>query len=136
MIILSVLVSVAAYWLFCILWFSLVQKPIFGIYDRVCAQQSIRLKDVVNIYRHGNVSDRIIASYLTAIPLIIVTIACMICGWGYDIAITIYNAIIALVIGLLSVSDAALYRFWKFKIDASVFVYLKSLKGAFASVST
>lgn len=136
MIILSVLVSVAAYWLFCILWFSLVQKPIFGIYDRVCAQQSIRLKDVVNIYRYGNVSDRIIASYLTAIPLIIVTIACMICGWGYDIAITIYNAIIALVIGLLSVSDAALYRFWKFKIDASVFVYLKSLKGAFASVST
>lgn len=132
----SFVIVTIAYWLFCALWFSLVQKPIFGVYNRVCAQQSIRLKDVINIYHHGNVSDRIIASYLTAIPLIVLTISTMACGWGCNIAIIVYNVIIALAIGLLSISDTALYRFWKFKIDASVFVYLKSPKGAVASVST
>lgn len=125
-----------AYWVFCILWFSLVQKPIFGVYDRMCALQSIRVRDVLNVYFHGNISDCIIASYLSAIPLIISVVGVMTCGAGSQVAITAYNAIIAAAMGLLAISDAALYRFWKFKIDASVFVYLKSPKGAFASVST
>lgn len=125
-----------AYWIFCLLWFSLIQKPIFGIYDRVCAQNTIKLSDILKVYRYGNVSDRIIASYLTTIPMIIGMIGTMTCGVGSQIAITSYNAILALAMGLLAVSDAALYRFWKFKIDSSVFQYLKTPKGAIASVTS
>lgn len=133
---LSFLLSAAGYWLFCVAWFSIVQKPMFGLYDHCCATKPITLRDIAAIYRHGNVSDCIIASYLTAIPLLIGAIGSMTAMTGTTTAMTIYNAIISLAAGLLVTADTALYRFWKYKIDASVFVYLKSLKGATASVST
>lgn len=134
--ILSFVAISIAYWIFCVIWFSLLQKPVFGIYNRMCAQNPIKSKDVVRVYSHGNISDCIIASYLTAIPLMIGMVASMVCGVGYEEVVTAYNVVISIAMGLLVVSDTALYRFWKFKIDSSVFFYLKSPKGAAASVST
>lgn len=73
---------------------------------------------------------------MTAFPVLFV--------WGYshlpvfDITgwLMVYEVVSAIVIALLCVVDIALYRFWQFKIEASVLHYLRSIKGAFASVST
>lgn len=134
--VLSFLVPALAYWLFCVAWFSIVQKPMFGFFNRKSARRNPGLKDIAAVYRHGNVSDRIIASYLTAIPLLAGAIGAVTSPFVAATVLTVYNVIIALALGLLVTADTVLYSFWKYKIDTSVFVYLKSLKGATASVST
>ncbi|MCM1075750.1 MAG: sulfatase-like hydrolase/transferase [Bacteroides sp.] len=124
------------YFIFCTLFFEIVQKPFFGCYNRSVSKERITVADMVAVYRHGFVSDLIIASYLTAFPLIVSAIHTMLPCFNLTIPLTVYNVIIALAIGLICVSDTLLYKFWNYKLDASAFVYLRSLKGAFASVST
>lgn len=131
----SFIIIAAVYWFFCAAWFSLVQKPIFGIYNRRESQTPLTDSDVAAVYSHGFVSDAIIASYLTAIPLVVGAVAMMIPAVPLHAILTGYNVIIAIAIGLLAVADTLLYPFWKYKIDASVFAYLRSFKGATASVS-
>lgn len=125
----------ASYFLFCTAFFCLVQKPAFGIYNRHSNTQQLRLKDISDIYVHGIQSDCIIAAYLTAIPLIAVTAYTLYPHFNIHTILAIYNIITALIVSLITVSDTILYGFWQFKLDSSVFVYLKSPKGAFASVS-
>ena len=40
------------------------------------------------------------------------------------------------IVAALCVADTVLYNYWQYKIEASVLAYLRSPKGAFASVST
>lgn len=123
------------YWLFSATWFVVVQKPLFGIYNRRCSSAPIRRRDITAVYSHGFVTDAIVASYMAAVPLIIGLVSTMLPVMDSGVPLMVYNIIMALAIGLLTVADTALYPFWKFKIDSSVFVYLHSLKGATASVS-
>lgn len=123
------------YFIFCTLFFEVIQKPFFGLYNRHVNAEKTTAKDIVQVYSHGLVSDFIIASYLTAIPLIVSAIHALLPCFNVAIALTIYNIIISLAVGLICVSDTLLYKFWNYKLDSSVFVYLRSLKGAFASVS-
>ncbi len=125
----------AIYFVYCTLFFCLVQKPFFGLYNRKSNPGEISIRDIADVYTHGIVSDFIIASYLTALPLIITAVHTMLPVFNTAIALTIYNVLAALIIGLISVSDTILYKFWNYKLDSSVFAYLRSLKGAFASVS-
>ncbi|MCM1292553.1 MAG: sulfatase-like hydrolase/transferase [Bacteroides sp.] len=126
----------SVYFLACIAWFAIVQKPIFGIYNRITSADPIGLSTVAGVYRHGIGTDAIIAAYLSAIPLLVGALATMIPAINAPTVLTVYNVILALALGLLVTSDFLLYRFWKFKIDSSVFIYLRSIKGATASVST
>lgn len=124
------------YFVFCTAFFEIVQKPLFGLYNRSVNPEKTTFKDVRQVYSHGLVSDLIIASYLTALPLLISAIHTMLPCFNVGVVLTVYNVIIALAVALICIADTLLYRFWNYKIDASVFVYLRSLKGAFASVST
>ncbi|MDE6187650.1 MAG: hypothetical protein K2G17_05925, partial [Duncaniella sp.] len=123
------------YFIFCTLFFEVIQKPFFGLYNRHVNAERTTAKDVIQIYSHGLVSDFIIASYLTALPLIISAVHTLLPCFNAAVVLTVYNIVISLAIGLICVSDTLLYKFWNYKLDSSVFVYLRSLKGAFASVS-
>ncbi len=131
----SFLIIVLIYWFYCVAWFNVIQKPIFAIYNRESNTTPLSLKDIMAVYRYGFVSDAIVASYLTAFPLILGAVGAMFPSIDLSVVLTIYNVVISLALGLLVAGDTVLYRFWNFKIDASVFVYLRSLKGATASVS-
>ena len=124
------------YFAFCTLFFEIVQKPFFGLYNNAVNKEPLTFKSVMQIYRHGLVSDFIIAAYLTALPLILSAVHTVLPCFNVGVILTVYNVIVALAIALICVSDTLLYKFWNYKLDASVFVYLRSLKGAFASVST
>ncbi len=126
----------AAYFIFCTAFFCIFQKPLFGIYNRRSNAQTLQLRDVCDIYTHGIRSDFIIASYLTAIPLLLSTLYTVCPYFNIHTVLGVYNAITALAIALIVVSDTILYSYWQYKLDSSVFVYLKSPKGAFASVSS
>ena len=132
----SFLISAALYWLFCIAWFAIIQKPLFGLYNRRESSSPLTLKEIAAVYRHGLPTDAIIASYLTAIPLLIFLASSLTPAVNARTLLIIYNSLIGLALGLLCIGDTLLYRFWKYKIDASVFAYMRSAKGATASVST
>lgn len=135
--ILTFIILTAAYWLTAAAWFELIQKPLFGLLNtRSSAPGGLSGSSVRAAYRHGFVSDAIVASYLTAIPLIIGALATFIGQFPLQTFLGVYNVLIALAIGLIATSDALLYGFWKYKLDASVFAYLRSIRGATASVST
>lgn len=129
------IIFTAAYFALCTLFFCVLQKPLFGIYNRHSNTQRLSIRDINNVYTHGIRSDFIIASYLTAIPLLASTIYTLIPHFNIQTVLCIYNGIMALAISLIVMSDTILYRYWQYKLDSSVFVYLKSPKGAFASVS-
>lgn len=131
----SFLVIAAFYWIGCAVWFQIVQKPAFGIHCRKLAAKPITLKTVVNVYRNGFNTDAIVASYLTAIPLLIATLGQLFPAFDIRPVLTGYNILMALTIGLGSAADTVLYPFWQYKLEGSVLGYLKTPKEAAASVS-
>lgn len=124
------------YFCYCVLFFEVVQKPAFGLYDRVVNTENLTAGDIRRVYSHGFVSDLIIASYLTALPLLVSGLHTLLPCFNAGTVLLIYNIIISITVSLICVSDTLLYRFWGYKLDSSAFVYLRSLKGTFASVST
>lgn len=131
----SFLIIAAAYWIFCTLWFVIVQKSLFLLYNHRESAGPMTLRSYLAALRHGVRTDMIIASYLTAIPLIAGATAAMITSLNVPYVLLVYNILIGLIVGLISTADTLLYRFWKYKIDSSVFAYMRSFKGATASVS-
>ena len=124
------------YWLWCALFFQIFQKPFFAISNRKSAAgTAVGLRITAAVYRHGFKSDAIIASYLSAVPLIAGLVRVMFPTFDLGWILCPYNFLIAMALGLIVVSDSILYGFWNSKIDASVFEYLRHPKGAFASVS-
>lgn len=132
---LSFILLTAIYWIYCMVWFMAIQKPVFALFNRRLTSRPVTIHDIKGVYVHGAVSDAVIASYLSATPLLAGMVCTMIPGASPITVLTIYNSVIAVASGLLATADTVLYSFWKSKIDASVFMYLRSLKGATASVS-
>lgn len=119
----------------CLAFFAVIQRPLFCLYNRNLYIGTISPKDLLQIYLHGWRTDLIVSSYLTA-PALLLT-------WGglhaqiSDIlwSLLIADSIICVTVALICLADTVLYHYWQYKIDKSVFNYLKSPKGAFASVS-
>lgn len=133
---LAYLITPMSFWLFCLVWFLIIQKPMFGLFNSRSAKRRPDIADIAAVYRHGFVSDCIISSYLTAIPLLIAMTGALTSPQKAMTALTVYNMVISLAVGMLATADTVLYSFWKYKIDSSVFAYLKTPKEAFASVTT
>ena len=119
----------------CNLFFLIVQRPFFCLYNKAHCETSPTLYLFAKITWSGLYTDVKAACYMTAFPVLalwfythfpVFNISCWLIG---------YEVVNAIVVALLCVADTALYRFWQFKIEASVLHYLRSFKGAFASVS-
>ncbi|MDE6371153.1 MAG: sulfatase-like hydrolase/transferase [Duncaniella sp.] len=119
-----------------LLYFQLIQRPLFYIYNRRESDRSLRLIDVWHIIVKGGRSDVISVSYLTALPLILFTVATFTGGVWLRPVLTAYNVIAGIVLGVTTVVDCGLYPYWKFKLDASVLPYIRAFKSAVSSVST
>ncbi len=124
-----------AYFFVCFLFFQLVQKPFFCAYNRGLNTEKWTIKTFVQIITNGYNTDFIACSYLTILPLLLCWIHLHIPFFNLFWALTIYNFLISCLLSLISLSDTLLYKFWQYKLDSSVFSYLRSLKGVFASVS-
>lgn len=119
----------------CAFFFFFIQKPLFILYNKSLNRVKMKPDNLRSIYSYGAVTDFIASSYLTAVPVLLLWVLSFFPGTDIYAWITGCNVLVALLGALVVVSDAALYKFWQFKIDSSVFAYLRSLKGAFASVS-
>ena len=135
MIMEKLILFIPLYFCICLAFFLFVQRPLFYYYNRISNKEKLQWKDIWQIYTHGIKTDLIIASYLTGFPLIITWIYTHLPYFDCYTILRIYSFIISLAVAITTVVDTALYKFWQSKIDSSIFVYLRSLKGAFASVS-
>lgn len=130
----ALLLSPIAAYVGALILMLLVQRPLFIIYNR-CSVSHISLRDLRQVYGHGILSDFIVAAYMTAVPLLYLWVSYNIPGGLPLWPLGIIMGAISLCYAAIVVSDTALYNFWHFKIDSSALQFLRSPKGAFASVS-
>lgn len=112
--------------------FFIVGKTIFFCFQHTANPQSIG--DYLSILKAGLPMDMSTAGYLVALPCLIFIVSSFFTK-SLRKALDIYFGIIATIISLTTISDAELYSFWGFRIDATVFTYLSSPGEAVASIS-
>lgn len=115
---------------FTVLLIFILQKPLFMLYNG-----SIEKGFDMQVMIHGASLDAATAGYLTAFPFLLVLISIWFRKFPLKKILYGYYILAAALISIIFVVDMALYTFWGFKLDASVFLYIDSPKEALASVS-
>ncbi len=127
---------VVGHFVICMLLFWCIQKPLFFFYNWSHGGSECTVRDVMQMYLHGFSLDAAASAYLTVIPLLLAGIWAITSWRRILIVLRVYVGIAACLLSLIILADAALYEFWEFKLDATVFLYLNDPRNAFASVST
>ncbi len=111
-----------------------LMKPVFMLYNRSLGHFS--MGDVASVVGHGFKQDLSTCGYLMALPLLL-TICSVWTGWRkwMSTVLRIYYAVLSLLIAIVLMADTALYSFWQFKIDATIFNYLDHPESVVQSVS-
>lgn len=118
---------------FCWLPILAIQKPVFILYHHALAN-GCSLTDYLKVITHGLLLDCTVSGYLTAIPLLCILISIWLPGAFYQKFLKGYFGVAALLIAAIFAVDVALYGYWGFRLDATLFFYLQSPADAMASV--
>lgn len=110
-----------------------IQKPVFMLYHHALASGS-SLSDYLEVITHGLLLDCTVSGYLTAIPLLCILVSVWMPGTFYRKFLYGYFLTVALLIAAIFAVDVALYGYWGFRLDATLFFYLQSPADAMASV--
>lgn len=119
---------------FTVLLIFILQKPLFMLYNG-SIEKGFGFADYMQVMVHGASLDSATAGYLTAFPFLLVLISIWFRKFPLKKILYGYYILAAALISIIFVVDMALYTFWGFKLDASVFLYIDSPKEALASVS-
>lgn len=111
------------------------QKPLFMLYNEAI-DKGLSFNDFCQVMFHGMSLDATTAGYLAAFPFLCILVSIWLKKFPLRKILLPYYIVISILISLVFVGDMALYPFWGFKLDASIFLYLDSPKEALASVST
>jgi len=75
----------------------------------------------------------------TGYLIILPWLCCLIAFWWKEMplrkVLLPYYVLVALLLSAIIIGDMAMYEFWKFKLDSTVFVYMQTTEGATSSVS-
>ena len=119
---------------FTVLLIFILQKPLFMLYNG-SIEKGFGFADYMQVMIHVAILDAATAGYLTAFPFLLVLISIWFRKFPLKKILYGYYILAAALISIIFVVDMALYTFWGFKLDASVFLYIDSPKEALASVS-
>lgn len=119
---------------FTVLLIFILQKPLFMLYNG-SIEKGFGFADYMQVMIHGASLDAATAGYLTAFPFLLVLISIWFRKFPLKKILYGYYILAAALISIIFVVDMALYTFWGFKLDASIFLYIDSPKEALASVS-
>ena len=119
---------------FTVLLIFILQKPLFMLYNG-SIEKGFGFADYMQVMIHGASLDAATAGYLTAFPFLLVLISIWFRKFPLKKILYGYYILAAALISIIFVVDMALYTFWGFKLDASVFLYIDLPKEALASVS-
>lgn len=127
------IIYISLYFLTVLLIF-IMQKPLFMLYNGA-VDKAYGWADYGQVMFHGASLDATTAGYLTALPFLLVMVSVWLKKFPLRKILTPYYLLVAALLSIVFVVDMALYPFWGFKLDASIFLYLDSPKEALASVS-
>lgn len=118
-----------------IAWIAIfaIQKVFFLLYHHGLAANHSFL-EYLQVILNGLKLDATMAGYLTAIPLILTLASIWVTGRKMHTILKVYFAAIAVVVTSIFTVDEALYSYWKFRLDSTIFFYLESPANAMASV--
>ncbi len=118
-----------------LVWLPLfaIQKPVFMLYQHTLSL-SVPFWDYLQVMWHGLKLDCTMAGYLTVIPLLCVLFSIWLPGRFYRRFLTGYIAVTAVFTAFVFAVDLALYGYWGFRLDSTLFFYLQSPKEAMNSV--
>lgn len=108
-------------------------KPVFMLYNH--NEFAANVKDYFEVITHGLPLDLSTAGYLTTFPLLVILFSTWLKIPHQNYILHIYYGITAFLLSIILCVDCALYSFWQFKLDATVFNYINSPKDMLASVS-
>ncbi|MDR3188254.1 MAG: LTA synthase family protein [Prevotellaceae bacterium] len=111
-----------------------LQKPLFMLYNSVLSN-GCSASGYVMVVLHGLTLDATMSGYLLLLPWLGLLISIFFSGVNLRKILLPYYIIISLLTAATFVVDMSLYRFWNFKLDATVLFYLRSLSEAMASIS-
>ena len=111
----------------------LMMKVVFMLYN--AGGHDFGVADIFAVLWHGLPLDLSTTSYLTGIPLFFCILSLWVVGTWLRPATKIYCYILAPLLAVTLVADTVLYKFWQFKLDATIFNYIDDPKNVFASVS-
>ncbi len=96
---------------------------------------NIASSDLFEVLYHGLPLDLSMSGYLTAIPALVLIFSIWIRPEYIAKVYNVYFLIIFCVIAVIAATDIAIYPYWGFHFDSSVFLYLQKPQEAFASAS-
>ena len=95
----------------------------------------VPMGSILEVLYHGVSLDVTTACYLLAVPFLLTAVTMFTQRFPIAVIMKGYSVIIAILLGVIIISDAYLYTFWQFKLDATALFYLQSPGEAFASIS-
>ncbi len=110
-----------------------IQKPVFMFYQHALSE-TCTFTDFLQVMLHGLKLDCTLAGYLTAIPLLLTLVSVWLPGAWLKKVLKGYFLIMGILVSAIFSVDVALYSFWGFRLDATLFFYLQSPADAMASV--
>ena len=119
-----------------ILTYFLILLIVFGLQKVFfMAVNDVPMGNCLEVLRHGLSLDITTACYLLSVPFLLTAVTLFLKRFPFVAVIKGYSIIIAILLGVIIISDAYLYTFWQFKLDATALFYLQSPGEAFASIS-
>lgn len=128
------LLLLAKYFIAAFLFFMVLQKPIFLLYNVSSLPSNWSWKDIGDIYIHGLRLDMAGIAYIMIVPCLL-AFGNLMFRFPLKRCLYIYTAIITFLLVLITLVDAIMYDFWHFKLDSTIFLYLNDPKNILASVS-
>lgn len=95
----------------------------------------VSFSDLKQILYHGLPLDLSMSGYLTALPALFLITSIWIKKEVITNIFNVYFAIILAIIAIITVSDIAVYPYWGFHFDSTVFLYLQKPKETLASAT-
>ncbi|MDO5760308.1 MAG: sulfatase-like hydrolase/transferase [Bacteroidota bacterium] len=109
----------------------IIQKPVFMLFNY---EKGISLLDFFQVIWHGLKLDFCFAAYFCFIPILFCLINVFI-RLDLQKIIRVYNIVFIVFISLVFAIDCVLFSYWGFRIDATLFFYLRDAKDSFSSVT-
>ena len=110
-----------------------IQKPVFMFYHHALAE-GCSFSDLLLVILNGLKLDCTVSGYFTAVPLLCTLVSVWLPGRWIKKVLTGYFGVVAVIVSAVFAVDIALYSYWGFRLDATIFFYLQSPKDAMASV--
>jgi phosphoglycerol transferase MdoB-like AlkP superfamily enzyme len=125
--------GLAAYSLFWILYFA-VARIIF-ILTHIAEASRSGIGDVALTFIHGIRLDISATAYILILPVLFMVLGVYFNGLWYRVFMRWYTYVLIFISSVITISDTLLYKYWGFRMDYTVLLYLKTPKEAAASVN-